>query len=69
MATAFLVHTQLSWGKTCDYLIANDVEPGLIHCYETRENWQDQCSISAILAKWSAHSANWNGKSNRGRSS
>ena len=33
MATAFLVHTRLSWGKTCDYLIANDVEPGLMHRY------------------------------------
>lgn len=40
MATAFLVHTRLSWGKTCDYLIANDVEPGLMHRYETREDWQ-----------------------------
>lgn len=41
MATAFLVHTRLSWGKTCDYLIANDVEPGLMHRYETREDWQE----------------------------
>lgn len=41
MATAFLVHTQLNWGKTCDYLIANDVEPGLMHRYETREDWQE----------------------------
>ena len=39
MATAFLVHTRLSWGKTCNYLIANDVEPGLMHRYETREDW------------------------------
>ena len=41
MATAFLVHTRLSWGKTCDYLIANYVEPGLMHRYETREDWQE----------------------------
>ena len=41
MATAFLIHTRLSWGKTCDYLIANDVEPGLMHRYETREDWQE----------------------------
>ncbi len=39
MATAFLIHTRLSWGKTYDYLIANDVEPGLMHRYETREDW------------------------------
>ncbi len=68
MATAFLVHTQLSWGKTCDYLIANDVEPGLMHRYETREDWQEVI-LDALINVPLAHSANWNGKNNRGRSS
>lgn len=40
MSTTFLLHVQLSWGEKRDYLIANDVEPGLQHRYETRENWQ-----------------------------
>lgn len=39
--TAFKVKVQLSWGPTKEYLIANDVEPGLQHRYETRKNWQD----------------------------
>ncbi|WP_076461030.1 DUF7679 family protein [Limosilactobacillus caccae] len=41
MATTFLLHVQLSWGEERDYLIANDVEPGLMHRYQTRDNWQE----------------------------
>ncbi|MRN06607.1 hypothetical protein EAI26_04250 [Lactobacillus sp. 0.1XD8-4] len=41
MSTAFLVHVQLSWGEERDYLIANDVEAGLMHRYETRADWQE----------------------------
>ena len=53
MATAFLIHTQLSWGKTCDYLIANDVEPGLMHRYETREDWQEVIlDAFDLITKW-----------------
>ena len=40
---------------------------------ETREDWQEvildaliNVPFSAVFAKWSAHSANWNGKSSRG---
>ena len=29
MATVFVAHVKLSWGQEADYLIANDVEPGL----------------------------------------
>lgn len=36
----FKVHVQLSWGIEKDYLVANDVEPGLQHRLETREHWQ-----------------------------
>lgn len=39
--TAFKVTVQLSWGPQREYLIANDVEPGLQHRYETRKNWQE----------------------------
>ena len=39
--TAFKVKVKLSWGPTKEYLIANDVEPGLQHRYETRKNWQE----------------------------
>ncbi|KRL26577.1 hypothetical protein FD27_GL001256 [Limosilactobacillus frumenti DSM 13145] len=39
--TAFKVKVQLSWGPTKEYLIANDVEPGLQHRYETRKHWQN----------------------------
>ena len=38
---AFLLHVQLSWGIERDYLLANDVEPGLLHRYQTRKNWQE----------------------------
>lgn len=41
MSTAFLIHAQLSWGAQRNYLLANDVEPGLLHRYQTRENWQE----------------------------
>ncbi|MDO4902866.1 MAG: hypothetical protein Q3959_01240 [Limosilactobacillus sp.] len=41
MATAFKVLVNLSWGVQREYLIANDVEPGLDHRYKTRDNWQD----------------------------
>lgn len=48
MSTTFLLHVQLSWGEERDYLIANDVEPGLQHRYETRENWQEVI-INALI--------------------
>lgn len=38
---AFKLHVILSWGEERDYLLANDVEPGLEHRYQTRENWQE----------------------------
>lgn len=41
MSMAFLLHVQLSWGIERDYLLANDVEPGLLHRYQTRKNWQE----------------------------
>lgn len=41
MSTAFLVRVRLSWGTERHYLLANDVEPGLMHRYQTRENWQE----------------------------
>lgn len=37
----FKVHVQLSWGPKRDYLVANDVEPGLQHRLETRVHWQE----------------------------
>lgn len=48
MSTTFLLHVQLSWGEKRDYLIADDVEPGLQHRYETRENWQEVI-INALI--------------------
>lgn len=41
MAYAFKVHVILSWGEQRDYLVANDVEPGLEHRLATRKNWQE----------------------------
>lgn len=41
MVKAFKLHIKLSWGEERDYLLANDVEPGLEHRYQTRENWQE----------------------------
>lgn len=41
MSTAFLVHVQFSWGEKRAYLLANDVEPGLMHRYMSRDNWQE----------------------------
>ncbi|MBB1123952.1 hypothetical protein [Limosilactobacillus albertensis] len=41
MSTAFLVRVQLSSGVEHHYLLANDVEPGLMHRYQTREDWQE----------------------------
>ncbi|MGN1279439.1 MAG: hypothetical protein ACI4T4_02010 [Limosilactobacillus sp.] len=41
MAHVFIVHVMLSWGEQRDYLVANDVEPGLEHRLATRENWQE----------------------------
>ncbi len=41
MSTAFLVRIQLSSGAERHYLLANDVEPGLMHRYQTREDWQE----------------------------
>ncbi len=41
MAHVFKVHVMLSWGEQRDYLVANDVEPGLEHRLATRENWQE----------------------------
>lgn len=38
--TAFKLIVKLSWGPTREYLIANDVEPGLQHRYETRPHWE-----------------------------
>jgi hypothetical protein len=38
---AFKLHVKLSWGEEREYLLANDVEPGLEHRYQTRENWQE----------------------------
>ena len=55
MAAAFLVHTRLSWGKTCDYLIANDVEPGLMHRYEKNvQRTRSQFIMATIWKKQSA---------------
>lgn len=48
MATVFVVQVELSWGVSKQYLIANDVEPGLAHRYETRENWQE-VMIDALI--------------------
>lgn len=41
MAHVFKVHVALSWGEERDYLVANDVEPGLEHRLATRKNWQE----------------------------
>ena len=41
MAHVFKVHVMLSWGEQRDYLVANDVEPGLEHRLATRKNWQE----------------------------
>lgn len=41
MVAAFKLHVEFSWGEKRDYLLANDVEPGLEHRYQTRENWQE----------------------------
>ncbi|MBB1079964.1 hypothetical protein H5S09_08850 [Limosilactobacillus sp. STM2_1] len=41
MPIMFLIHSQLSWGEKQDYFLANDVEPGLMHRYQTREDWQE----------------------------
>lgn len=41
MATVFVVHVRLSWGEERDYLVANDVEPGLAHRLATRKHWQE----------------------------
>lgn len=41
MAHVFKVHVILSWGEQRDYLVANDVEPGLEHRLATRKNWQE----------------------------
>ena len=41
MVAAFKLHVVLSWGEERNYLLANDVEPGLEHRYQTRENWQE----------------------------
>ena len=41
MAHVFKVHVVLSWGEQRDYLVANDVEPGLEHRLATRKNWQE----------------------------
>lgn len=41
MAHVFKVHVMLSWGEQRDYLVANDVEPGLENRLATRENWQE----------------------------
>lgn len=41
MAHVFKVHVVLSWGEQRDYLVANDVEPGLEHRLTTRKNWQE----------------------------
>lgn len=48
MATVFVVHVKLSWGADKEYLVANDVEPGLDHRYKTRENWQE-VMIDALI--------------------
>lgn len=41
MATEFIVKVRLSWGEEREYLVANDVEPGLAHRLATRKNWQE----------------------------
>lgn len=41
MAEVFVVQVELSWGEGRHYLLANDVEPGLAHRYQTRDNWQE----------------------------
>lgn len=48
MATVFVVQVKLSWGVEKQYLVANDVEPGLAHRYETRKNWQE-VMIDALI--------------------
>ncbi|WP_301876423.1 DUF7679 family protein [Limosilactobacillus oris] len=48
MATVFTVQVKLSWGEERQYLLANDVEPGLAHRYATRENWQE-VMIKALI--------------------
>lgn len=40
MSTVFIAHVKLSWGKAADYLIANDVEPGLAERWDQGDqNW------------------------------
>lgn len=41
MAKVFVVDVALSWGEKRQYLVANDVEPGLAHRLATRDNWQE----------------------------
>ncbi len=40
MANVFVVQVKLSWGEKREYLVANDIEPGLEHRLATRKNWQ-----------------------------
>ena len=48
MAEVFVVQVALSWGEHRRYLVANDVEPGLAHRYQTRGNWQE-VMIDALI--------------------
>ncbi|WP_267200996.1 DUF7679 family protein [Limosilactobacillus kribbianus] len=41
MAHVFVVQVELSWGEKREYLLANDVEPGLEHRLATRKDWQE----------------------------
>ena len=55
----FVAHVTLSWGEKRDYLIANDVEPGLQHRLDTYGNsWTEvmqlkkNCNGRAASLSW-----------------
>ncbi|MEY8442498.1 hypothetical protein AALA17_07680 [Lactobacillaceae bacterium 24-114] len=58
MVLGFRVKVKLSGGKIRDYLLANDVEPGLRHRYETRDNWQDVLEGALINVPVAAYLGN-----------
>lgn len=45
----FVAHVTLSWGEKRDYLIANDVEPGLQHRLDTYGNSWNEVMQNALM--------------------
>lgn len=49
MATVFVAHVKLSWGQEADYLIANDVEPGLASRRDRGDNDWNAVMLNALI--------------------